>query len=641
MKHRVSFRQITVIIAFAAFSLSGLAQTENPRGIYKLKSIITKGIERQHGLDQYKVCTDSVAIGFRLEDVPLGGDGYFNSRVMQHLINSWSEEPHNYTGESHPDETDKSVLVYDSDDKHFTLKWWVDSEVSDTLNFPYFSHVWCTETYEAGQFSENGELFFDAIMKPQPSDKDLPLIGAWKNLGVLPPDKLNEDEIERLRKAYPSSPMYNQAFYIFTPSHWFYTTVILGRLGGAFNKASYIGTDALRDGIAANPLIFTWMSKDCAAMELNAKDSIVGYCILDRVTDDVPVFNRIAYSRVPRNFDWYLRDAEAGNAKSQFLVAGSYTSGQGVEKDIQKGFEWLEKSAEGGFMDAQRWLGVVYLTGEIGEKNGEKAFGWLHKAAEQGEPNSQAIVGSCYLKGEIVEKDEQEAIKWFLLSAGNGKMEAQRFLGYYYSQDETKDEQKSVYYFTRAAEQGDSISQNEVGVMYKRGLGVEKDDAKAFEWYQKSAGQGYALAQRNLGFCYRDGKGVEKDVLKAYYWFLKAAEGGNASAQNEVAWMLYTGEDVSQDLPKAFEWAQKAVEQENPYGYGTLAEMYYKGKGVTQDKSKAFELYSKGAELEDRESIRMLAIMYKKGEGTKKDKKKAAYWQKKYDEIQQGQSDGK
>lgn len=639
MKIKDSFRLTTAILAFSAFSLSGLGQTDNPRGIYKLKSIISKGIERQHNLDQYKVCTDSVAIGFRLEDVPLGGGGYFSSQVMQHLIDSWSEEPHNYTGKSHPDETDKSVLVFDSDDKHFTIKWWVKAEVTDTLHFPFFGHVWCTETYEADQYSENGKLFFDAIMKPQPSDKDLPLIGAWKNLGVLPPDKLNEDGIERLREAYPSSEMYNQAFYIFTPSNWFFTTVRQGRLVGAFNKASYIGTDALRDGIAANPLIFTWMSKDCAAMELSANDSIVGYCILDRVTDDVPVFNRIAYSRVPRNFDWFLRDAEAGNAQSQFRIAGAYTAGQGVEKDIQKGFEWLEKSAEGGFMHAQHWLGVAYLTGEIGEKSPEKAFGWLRKAAEQGDPDSQAIVGDFYLNGEFVEKDEQEAIKWFQLSADNGKMQAQRLLGYYY-REETMDYQKALFYFMRAAEQGDANSQNEVGVMYKYGLGVEKDDAQAFEWYQKSADQGYALAQRNVGFCYKFGKGVEKDMSKAYDWLLKAAEGGNASAQNEVAWMLYTGEDVPQDLHKAFEWAQKAVEQEDPFGYGTLAEMYYKGKGVAQDKAKAFELYSKGAELEDRESTRMLAIMYKKGEGTKKDKKKAAYWQKKYDEIQQGQSDG-
>ena len=634
MKRRDSFRLIAAFVAFTVFSPTGLCQKGNPRGIYKLKTVISKGIERQHELDQYKVCTDSVTLGFRLEDFPVGGDDYFQSHVMQHVMDSWTERVLDYTGDSHPDENDKTSLIFDSDDKHFSQKWWVTHEVRDTLVFPYFNNVWCTEVYEAGQFSENGKLFFDAIMNPQPSDEYTPLIGSWRTLGTLPADKLSDEEVENLRKVYPNSVTYNRAFYIFTPSHWFTTTVSRGRLQGAFNKVTYIGTDAFRDGIMPQPYLLTWRSKDCVAMGVNGNDSIVAYIILERLTDDVPVFNRIAYVHVPRDFNWLLRDAEAGNARSQFRIAASYLTGQGVEKDIQKGREWLAKSAEGGLMEAQRALGVSYLTGEFGENDNEKAFEWLLKAAKQGEPNSQYIVARCYAAGEMVEKDDQEAVKWYELAAQNGKVEAMRDLGHYYNSLGKEEEfPKAFYYFQRAAENGDANGQNALAVMYALGRGVEQNDAKAVELYQKSADHGFPLAQRNLAFRYKGGIGVEKDVQKAYQWFLKAAEGGDASAQNEVAWMLYTGEDVPQDLEKAFEWAQKSVEGENPYGYGTLAEMYYKGKGVAQDKVKAFELYSKGGELEDRESMRMLAFMYKKGEGTKKDKSKAAYWQKKYDEA--------
>ena len=47
---------------------------------------------------------------------------------------------------------------------------------------------------------------------------------------------------------------------------------------------------------------------------------------------------------------------------------------------------------------------------------------------------------------------------------------------------------------------------------------------KAAECYLKAAEQGYAKAQFNLGMMYRRGEGVEQSDVKAVEWYLKAAE---------------------------------------------------------------------------------------------------------------------
>ncbi len=40
---------------------------------------------------------------------------------------------------------------------------------------------------------------------------------------------------------------------------------------------------------------------------------------------------------------------------------------------------------------------------------------------------------------------------------------------------------------------------------------------KAFYWYQKAAEDEYVYAQNNLGLLYKKGKGIEKNLEKAFY----------------------------------------------------------------------------------------------------------------------------
>ena len=59
----------------------------------------------------------------------------------------------------------------------------------------------------------------------------------------------------------------------------------------------------------------------------------------------------------------------------------------------------------------------------------------------------------------------------------------------------------------------------------------KQDYGQAMEWFKKAAEQGYANAQYSIGIMYRRGEGVEQDYSQAMDWFRKAAEQGHVDAQ--------------------------------------------------------------------------------------------------------------
>ncbi|PIR31615.1 MAG: hypothetical protein COV36_07770 [Alphaproteobacteria bacterium CG11_big_fil_rev_8_21_14_0_20_44_7] len=96
----------------------------------------------------------------------------------------------------------------------------------------------------------------------------------------------------------------------------------------------------------------------------------------------------------------------------------------------------------------------------------------------------------------------------------------------------------SAKWFIDKAESGDAAAQNDLGVMYRRGRGVEKDDKKAFMWFEKSAAQGSTNAMLNLASMYKLGEGTEQNLELAYAWYnlgadrMQAGELQNKARQN-------------------------------------------------------------------------------------------------------------
>jgi TPR repeat protein len=104
-------------------------------------------------------------------------------------------------------------------------------------------------------------------------------------------------------------------------------------------------------------------------------------------------------------------------------------------------------------------------------------------------------------------------------------------------------------------------------------------------------------AMRNLGVMLRKGQGVEKDPKEAEELFRRAAEAGLPTAQADLADMLLKGEAGRPDLAAALPLLQAAAAANHPVAQFELGELYETGAPplVPQNLEVARQLYAAAA----------------------------------------------
>ncbi len=259
-----------ITMLLATLTLGAAAQTENPRGIYKMMTLTGKQGEIKAPFDQYKICTDSITMMVSVQNA------FFN------IVDN-DKQVFNYTGDQPKSEAEKSTLIYDSNADHFTLKWW--SENSHHLYFP--DNDWCIEKYESGQYSDMGRIAFDALTGKAETDANNPLTGTWRLIGYV--DELNnlKKEVAELRANYPKSKYYN-SYYVMSPKNL--VLIAGGRGGGIMNVEYYSKTSFKSNNITHN---VKWLSKNCIAID-ERQDYRIDWQILERVTDGTTPLSSIA-----------------------------------------------------------------------------------------------------------------------------------------------------------------------------------------------------------------------------------------------------------------------------------------------------------------------------------------------------------
>ena len=248
-----------------------VAQTENPRGVYKMTWLEGKQGKVKAPFDQYKICTDSVTLMMSVQG-------------NQYQIGKNDSNVFNYTGEA-PDANDSTATrIFDSNAEHFTLKWW--STTPFHLHFPH--NDWCTEYYESNQYSENGKKILDALMSPPAHEAKNPLIGTWRLIGFMDELRNVKKELKRIKEK-PMEGIYT----VFTPEYIVALSRSIGLLYPApnpYNKRVFkVGKDENK---------ITWLSPDLIAVEIH-QDYRTDYEILERATQET-AFDGIA-SHAVRN----------------------------------------------------------------------------------------------------------------------------------------------------------------------------------------------------------------------------------------------------------------------------------------------------------------------------------------------------
>ena len=136
------------------------------------------------------------------------------------------------------------------------------------------------------------------------------------------------------------------------------------------------------------------------------------------------------------------------------------------------------------------------------------------------------------------------------------------------------------------------------------------DYRKAFEIWWELRYEDVA-AMRNLGLMLRKGQGVEKDPKQAEELLLRAAQAGLPTAQADLADMLLKGEAGPPDLGAALPLLQAAAAAHHPMAQFQLGELYETGAPplVPQNLEVARQLYAAAADHGMKEAADRLRVV--------------------------------
>lgn len=263
---------ISVLAALVLCAASEcVAQTENPRGVYKLMTITGKQGEVVSPYDQYKICLDNVTL---------------HANVVNGLVYIGKNDAivFNYTGPEPKTPDDKSSLIYDSDSRRFKLKWW--SEYTNHDIFP--DNDWCIEQYESGHMNTALKILLDEVQNLGGTDKKNPLIGLWKRLGAVESLENAKKEIDVLKANVQGT---TETYMKFTTDHVveIFLNTSYRQLSGRSSNVVYGSKESvtfynLRQSV-------TWIDKTHVVLGIPVNDRIA-YIVYEQVTPDRPLWDR-------------------------------------------------------------------------------------------------------------------------------------------------------------------------------------------------------------------------------------------------------------------------------------------------------------------------------------------------------------
>ncbi|MDF2542231.1 MAG: hypothetical protein K0S47_1949 [Herbinix sp.] len=268
---------------------------------------------------------------------------------------------------------------------------------------------------------------------------------------------------------------------------------------------------------------------------------------------------------VNNNLELFLKAAEQGNSKAQYLLGRERTLYKGTsERNTSEALEWFMKASGSEEVKAMFSLGMMLCLGDNVKQDIEKGIYWLEKAANKGNAEACYHLGKLYYKGDVVNKEYEKAVKYFMMADHNSMLDSEGYLcSIYY---ERKEYLKAFNQCNKLIEHGKySLEVIKIlGDLYYYGHETKQDYSEAFRCFKNASEEGYLEVNYKLGEMYWSGLGVKQDFTSAYKCYHKL-ENLNDSNQGVV--------------------------------YERLGDMSYFGLGTTENIDEALRYYSKAEEL--------------------------------------------
>ena len=217
-----------------------------------------------------------------------------------------------------------------------------------------------------------------------------------------------------------------------------------------------------------------------------------------------------------------------------------------------------------------------YLQGVTDYRLGKytEAAAGFRLAAEQGHAESQYLLSTMCDAGQGLLRDDTEASYWEGKAGEQGHAYAQANLSFrHYARGEFTE---AFAWCQRAAHSKLPWAQYHLGLMYRKGEGVQQSDSEAANWYREAAAQNFPEAQQKLADLYYLGRGVVRSYSQAANWYLRAAENGNAEAQFQLGHLYATGQGVERDYTQSRHWIRQAALQNHEQAVRELKRREYR-----------------------------------------------------------------
>ena len=327
------------------------------------------------------------------------------------------------------------------------------------------------------------------------------------------------------------------------------------------------------------------------------------------------IANLINSSSLDEVYDWYMKEAENGNATAMYALAAIYSFDFGI-KDYEKSVYWAQKGVDLGNPDALAILGEAYYYGRGVPENKEKGKELLQKAADLGSLDGMYSLSTIYFLYGSSDVEKQKGLEFQLEAAKLGHAPAMYNMGCSYEFGDTviqQDPQKAAEWFQMATDHGHSRGAYRLGMCYEDGFGVSRDLNKAYELYMKSIDMGEIAPMSRIGVFYLEGKVVPKDPQKAIEWFKKGAEYGDDECLIQLGYCYEIADGVPKDLDKAYECYEKVAERGIVRG-ALFAGIVYLNQSDTSKIEKSMYWLRKAAEMGNPIACGNLGMVYQFGE---------------------------
>ncbi len=209
---------------------------------------------------------------------------------------------------------------------------------------------------------------------------------------------------------------------------------------------------------------------------------------------------------------------------------------------------------------AMTLLGEIYSQGLGVPPQPEVAAQWYDKAAHLGDAHAMATYGLMLIDGLGVNKDTALGKTMLEQAAGKGSALAAYNLGLLLLNSSNAIEITHAAILIReAAEAEIPEAQYALGVLYRRGRGVDKDAAEAVKWLQRATENGSVNGEVEYAILVFNGEGVPANEELGAKHFRRAAYQGNAIAQNRLARIYAIGRGLPKDRVEAAAWHMSAA----------------------------------------------------------------------------------